>query len=343
MGLQAWSAVALTLGASGCGRFAFDPEPDAGAPDGSADAVDALAVVCHGLAPTCGASGTDDCCASPPVTGGSYARSYDVSGDGNFANQAYVATLSDYRLDKYEITVGRFRQFVEAGFGTQANPPAIGDGAHAGIGGSGWSSAFNTSLLADTTALIAALKCNATEQMWTDVPGANENRPMNCITWYEAFAFCIWDGGYLPTEAEWDYAAAGGSEQRAFPWSMPANLLSIDPSRGSYYDGVSCVGDGMAGCGATDILPVGARPAGDGKFLQSDLGGNIWEWTLDKGATPYAINPCIDCADLTSTGGRISRGGYFSAPIIYIRSANRFGNGETFRVSEQGARCARRF
>ena len=331
-----------------CGRVGFDiaatadgsPPTDAARDAGNGDA-SRVTSCSTGLSAICGAAGAGDCCESPLVTGGAYARSFDVATDGMFASNAFTATVGDFRLDKYEITVGRFRAFIAAGMGTQAQPPVAGTGAHAATSGSGWDPAWTTNLLADTNALIAAVKCNSTAQTWTDAPAGNENRPMNCITWWEAMAFCVWDGGYLPTETEWDYAAAGGAEQRAFPWSTPPGFLEIDPTRGSYSDGTNCVGDGLPGCAITDLIPVGSKPQGDGRWGQSDLGGNLWEWTLDAYRTPYSIVPCTDCADLAASGGRASRGGYYSSPIVWLRSANRFGNAEAFRVSEQGARCAR--
>ncbi len=263
---------------------------------------------------------------------------------------AAPASVSDFRLDKYEVTVGRFRAFVNAGQGMQANPPANGAGSHAKIAGSGWSAAWNTSLAADTPTLAAALKCNPTFQTWTDPKGSNENRPMNCVTWYEAMAFCIWDGGYLPTEAEWAYAAAGGDELRWFPWSMPSGATTIDDSHASYsLDNVDemCVGAGLPAhpCMLTDLLRVGSNPMGDGRFGQSDLAGNVREWVLDWFVTSYSSSSsCMDCAVTTEgppPGTRVQRGGGFDDDSGTLLVVTRLHEAPTTRHGNLGFRCAR--
>lgn len=301
---------------------------------------------CVGLPMTCGASGGDSCCTSFDVQGGSYYRSYDLTGDAYSGSMIYPATVSSFRFDKYEVTVERFRAFVNAGMGTQLNPPPPGAGAHPNIAGSGWDSRFNFYLLANTADLIAAVKCDLRYQTWTDVPGANEHRPMSCITWYEAMAFCIWDGGYLPTVAEWNYAATGGDQQRAYPWSSLAGPLTIDGFHASYDDGGNCVGDGLPGCAVTDLVEVGTKPAGDGRWGQSDLAGNASEWILDWEPGGY-LNPCTDCSDVDpnlafgSGYGRAFRGGSFFDSATGLRTASRFGAGPTDRFAFIGARCAR--
>jgi formylglycine-generating enzyme required for sulfatase activity len=273
-----------------------------------------------------------------------YFRSYDVAGDGDDSDMSAPAMVSDFRLDKYEVTVGRFRAFLSEGLGTQAKHPDTGTGQHKNIPGSGWEASWNSSLAPDTVTLTTTLKsasCSGFGAItWTDAPGNNENLPINCVTWYEAMAFCAWDGGYLPTEAEWNYAAAGGNEQRAYPWSTPPGDTGIDGSRASY----GCNADGKTGCSLSDIVPVGSKPAGDGRWGQSDLGGNVYELLLDYGVPPY-ITPCTDCANLqipaSQDGARIMRGGSFGGNPGNLRTGYRLGSPPLQRDGNVGFRCAR--
>jgi formylglycine-generating enzyme required for sulfatase activity len=326
-----------------CGRIRFDPL-GAGDANGDGNANDSAPTLsCAGLATTCGPSGTSPCCGSPLVPGGTFYRSYDVASDGMYTSMLYPATLSSFRLDTYQVTVGRFRQFVTAGVGTQANPPVPGAGARALNGMAsqgGWDPAWNASLLADQPTLIGNLACSALYQSWTPAPGANEGLPINCITWYEAFAFCAWDGGFLPTEAEWNYAAAGGTDQRAYPWSNPAGDLTIDCSYANYYlnspPGTYCVNGTNGG-----VNRVGSEsPTGDGRWTQADLGGNLWEWTLDWFGSYPGV--CDDCAALTATSGRVIRGGNYAVGEVDLRAGQRYvGFAPDGRNSDIGVRCAR--
>jgi formylglycine-generating enzyme required for sulfatase activity len=299
-----------------------------------------LPLSCVMLPMTCGANGNDSCCNSPEVVGGLYQRSFDVAGDSSSGTTEFPATISRFRLDKYEVTVGRFRAFVAAGMGTQARPPSPSDGAHAKLPASGWDASWNTNLVANTAALTSVIKCSSTFQTWTDTPGLNENRPMNCVTWYEAMAFCAWDGGYLPTEAEWNYVATGGDLQRAYPWSNPAKSLTLNASLASYGDlAGNCFGDGMPGCAPTDLIAVGTKPYGDGRWGQSDLTGNVWEWTLDWFGT-YPT-PCTDCMNLAPAMYRVLRGGGFDYDVEYLRAGYRGIGIPSARDDSFGFRCAR--
>jgi formylglycine-generating enzyme required for sulfatase activity len=286
----------------------------------------ALGPSCTGLPATCGPSGDESCCTNLLVPGGTFYRSNDTN---------YPATVSDFYLGKYEITVGRFRAFVNAGMGTQASPPAPGAGAHPLITASGWDSTWNTYLPADTASLEAVIKCNSTLQTWTDIPAGGENRPMNCLDWYTAFAFCAWDGVRLPTEAEWNYAAAGGSEQRVFPWSNPPTSTTIDYTMASY----ECMGDGIPGCALTDFILVGTKPAGNGRWGHADLAGNLIEWTLDWYSDAYPL-PCDDFAELTLGPGRAQRGGHYNNQPYALESSFRYYSIPRGPAETLGARCA---
>ncbi|WP_437596635.1 formylglycine-generating enzyme family protein [Sorangium sp. So ce590] len=242
---------------------------------------------CQGGSPgageACGPERNQPCCASPRVPGGRYDRSND---------EAYPAEVSDLRLDRYEVTVGRFRSFVEA---YPESRPAGGAGAHPTIPRSGWDDGWGSRLPATQAELREALKCKPGLHTWTDDTGDNEARPISCVSWFVAFAFCAWDGGRLPTEAEWNHASAGGGEQREYPWgnAFPNATYAVYDAAGS--------------------AVVGSKsPRGDGRWGQADLAGNLWEWTLDFHG-PYLAR-CSDCAKVEGGSTRVIRGGSWWQP-----------------------------
>jgi formylglycine-generating enzyme required for sulfatase activity len=285
---------------------------------------------CNGLANTCGSNGSTSCCDSPRVSGGNFKRSYDTIPDGGYDDPSYTATISDFRLDKYEVTVGRFRAFYNLGLGTQASPPPSGVGANPNIPNSGWDSTWNSNLTVNSSAFKTAFTNCSTP--WTDSASTNENRPMVCLNWYEAFVFCAWDQGRLPTEAEWNYAAAGASDQRAYPWSSPPASVALDDSFAIF-----------AGGGASATQNVGSRsPRGDGRWGQSDLAGNVNEWVLDWYLNPYNSLSCADCANLTPGTERVFRGGSIADFAPPLRTGYRgHGDPKMIRGYAVGFRCAR--
>jgi formylglycine-generating enzyme len=291
--------------------------------------------------------GNDSCCASPRIPGGtvtlsdeySLHTSWDPPTTGGYLEE-YAAderpldgvplevTVGDFRLDQYEVTVGRFRKFVEAykqGWRPEAGAGSSPDGLVVG-----WDSAFVTALPATADELLAALDCDAVAATYRDAPGSYDNRPINCISFPLATAFCIWDEARLPSEQEWEYAAAGGKMERIVPWG---NDFPPESKHASF----SCEGDGDSSCMASDILSVGSFPDGKGRWGQSDLSGSMWEWT----ASVYTELYPATANTRASPKARTIRGGSWVDAPVHTRSAERDFAEPSHASYSIGVRCAR--
>ncbi|MBI5410873.1 MAG: formylglycine-generating enzyme family protein [Nitrospirae bacterium] len=141
------------------------------------------------------------------------------------------------------------------------------------------------------------------------------------LSWFEAKAFCEWQGKRLPTEAEWEKAARGGREGFAFPWGD-----TPDHARANFE------GQGT--------LPVGSyAPNEYGLF---DMSGNVWEWVEDWfGPTYYERSPETNPIGPESGKERVLRGGSYVDGIGPNRVAHRHWYPPAAQYKWLGGRCAR--
>jgi len=234
------------------------------------------------------------------------------------------------------VTVGRYRAFVDRV--VEGWRPIAGAGAHPKIADSGWRAEWDNQLPSSREEFTNNLKCILYKSTWADqASGQSEAYPLNCANWYEAFAFCIWDGARLPTEAEWEYAAAGGDENRTYPWGETLPDCSLVHM-------ADCAEGEDPNPQTTPFVSVGSRPAGAGRFAHRDLAGSLWEWTFDSYSDYWYAGPGANCRDCASVapGPRVDRGGsFYESDAKSFRGSYRGKDFPQNRADWLGFRCAR--
>ncbi|MCA9643608.1 MAG: SUMF1/EgtB/PvdO family nonheme iron enzyme [Polyangiaceae bacterium] len=274
----------------------------------------ALSVPCRGTPPT-----PDAVC----IPGG-----YSVLGDagfvglGNFLDAAPLTPvyLSPYWLDRTEVTVGRYREFVKR-VGTPAEPPF-------------------TRIDGDLLRGECAFRGESV--------GEFDALPLNCTYYATLRELCQAEGGDLPTEAQWAHAARGRGEGRLYPWGEHEVECCVSSISRASLPGVPLL------CEATEGLePAGSHPPtescnGLGDISRDgvlDLGGSLSELLLDSAQSfedecwkmqGTAVDPLC-----SADGGLIAlRGGNFSTGPKLAAAAVRGDWSKNTWASSIGARCA---
>lgn len=176
-----------------------------------------------------------------------------------FEGPVHEVYVDSFWIDRYEVTVARFAEFVAAtGYQTEAEK-------------FGWSGVFDLET-------GGWMKVDGADWRYPEGPGskAQPDEPVTQVSWNDAAAYARWAGKRLPTEAEWEYAARGGLTGKRYIWGdelRPGGKPVANwwqgrfPSRNTGEDGYL----GRA--------PVGKFPPNG--YQLYDMTGNVWEWCAD--------------------------------------------------------------
>lgn len=252
------------------------------------------------------------------VPGGTFLMG-DTRGAGN-SNELPVhsVTLNPFYIGKYEVTQAEYALYMPgsnwtSSYGLGDNYPAYYVSWYAIL------KYCNLRSLAEGLTPVYSISGSTNPADWGAVP-------TNYNTAWDA-AICNWSAnGYrLPTEAEWEYAARGGSTTPDYIYSGSNDINTV-----AWYSGNS---------GLTSH-PVGTKaPNGISTF---DMSGNVWEWCWDwYSSSYYSSSPASNPTGPASGTGRVIRGGYWVNDAYDCRVANRSVNYPTYSYCRGGFRVCR--
>ncbi|MCK6560136.1 formylglycine-generating enzyme family protein [candidate division KSB1 bacterium] len=228
--------------------------------------------------------------------------------------------IDAFYLDQHEVTVAKFREFVNiAGYKTEAEK----DEGSLIYTGSSWE-----------------MKAGINWRHDAKGQPAKDDHPVIHVSWNDATAYARWAKRRLPTEAEWEYAARSGSKGYKYAWgnSSPVgrNGGNIGDENAKRVFGSSEIWEGFDD-GFAYTAPVGSFAPNEFKLY--DMTGNVWEWcsSLYK---PYPYKSDDGRENLNTLEWRVLRGGSWYFDPRNVRCASRIGGKPTNHDNQVGFRCA---
>ena len=243
---------------------------------------------------------------------------YDFAFDNE--KPAHQVFLQDYALDRAPVSNGYFLEFIRDG-GYQNFRWWFSEGWEA-VNRDEWRAPLYWELHYD-------------EWMIRDFAGlhtvkSKANEPVCHVSFYEASAFAKWAGKRLPTEAEWEKAAAVNPQTRergSFPWGDD----QPDKSKANLFEN-----------GLWAPAPIGSFPAGQNAYGCQQMIGDVWEWTTsDYVPYPGFKSEFDEYNDKWFVNQKVLRGGSFATPQVHIRSTYRNFFHAHERWMTSGFRCAK--
>jgi sulfatase modifying factor 1 len=303
------------------------------------------------------------------VPGGEFIMGTDADYAWPDEHPAHPVRIDGFWMDQHEVTNAQFHAFVQAtGYVTTAErAPDVGEILKQSPPGT---PAPPEAVLVPGSLVFTptdhAVSLDDYRQWWTWTPGANwrhpdgpastidgnDHHPVVHVSWDDAEAYARWVGKRLPTEAEWERAARGGLEGKAYVWGdqPPSDEKSFANIWQGEFPHKNTSQDGFA-----RTAPVKSfSPNGYGLY---DMAGNVWEWCADwyrddtyreRAGRGLTVNPTGPKASSTRgepySSRRVQRGGSFLCNDRYCsryRPAARHGGSTDTGMSHVGFRCAR--